>query len=76
MSTETPDLTPSASPAESKEDGQTPLPRKPLHAKAATAQNKRHDAFIRAAGEDDDGYDPYSDRPADPEPTFEEDPWR
>ncbi len=34
------------------------------------------DEFIRAANEDDDGYDPYSDRPADREPVFEEDPWR
>lgn len=33
------------------------------------------DAFIRAETEDDDGYDPYSDRP-DPDPSFEEDPWR
>ena len=29
-----------------------------------------------APAEDDDGYDPYSDRPADPEPTYQEDPWR
>lgn len=33
------------------------------------------DDYIRAANEDDDGYDPYSDRPAD-EPEYEEDPWR
>ena len=26
--------------------------------------------------EDDDGYDPFSDRPPTPEPTFQEDPWR
>ena len=31
--------------------------------------------FIRPENEDDDGYDPYSDRPAAPEPLFEEDPW-
>ncbi len=31
--------------------------------------------FIRAANEDDDGYDPYSDRPARVEPLFERDPW-
>lgn len=31
--------------------------------------------FIRAENEDDDGYDPYSDRPARPEPLFERDPW-
>lgn len=31
-------------------------------------------AFIRAENEDDDGYDPYSDRPASAS-TWEEDPW-
>lgn len=34
------------------------------------------DPFIRPAQEDDDGYDPYSDRPPTPEPPFQEDPWR
>lgn len=33
------------------------------------------DPFLRAENEDDDGYDPYSDRPAPPEPLFSEDPW-
>ncbi len=32
--------------------------------------------FLRAENEDDDGYDPYSDRPADPDPADAEDPWR
>ena len=36
---------------------------------------KPADPFRRAANEDDDGYDPYSDRPADPAPLFERDPW-
>lgn len=40
--------------------------------RAASAQN---DPFRRPANEDDDGYDPYSDRPADPVPLFESDPW-
>ena len=31
--------------------------------------------FLRAENEDDDGYDPYSDRRPAPEPLFEEDPW-
>ena len=31
--------------------------------------------FVRAENEDDDGYDPYSDRRPAPEPLFEEDPW-
>ncbi|WP_373578142.1 hypothetical protein [Parafannyhessea umbonata] len=33
------------------------------------------DPFIRAEREDDDGYDPYSDRRPTPEPLFERDPW-
>lgn len=33
------------------------------------------DPFLRAATEDDDGYDPFSDRPPVPEPTFQGDPW-
>lgn len=33
------------------------------------------DPFVRAENEDDDGYDPYSDRTAGPEPLFERDPW-
>lgn len=33
------------------------------------------DEYRRPANEDDDGYDPYSDRPAS-EPQYEEDPWR
>lgn len=35
----------------------------------------RQDPCIRAENEDDDGYDPYSDRLPDPEPLFERDPW-
>ncbi len=31
--------------------------------------------FVRSENEDDDGYDPYSDRPARTEPLFERDPW-
>lgn len=33
------------------------------------------DEFVRAEAEDDDGYDPYSDRIPDPTPLFEQDPW-
>ena len=32
------------------------------------------DPFIRAENEDDDGYDPYSDR-QETNPLFERDPW-
>lgn len=34
------------------------------------------DPCIRAENEDDDGYDPYSDRRPEREPLFEADPWR
>lgn len=46
---------------------------KPQGGKAAEADA---DPFLRPAKEDDDGYDPFSDRPADPDPAFQEDPWR
>ena len=39
------------------------------------AEQKPDDPFLRAENEDDDGYDPYSDRPPMPEPMFQEDPW-
>ncbi|MGN0055465.1 MAG: hypothetical protein ACI360_03435 [Atopobiaceae bacterium] len=51
------------------------------HAHAKPAAQKRpkispEDApFLRAENEDDDGYDPYSDRLPHPEPLFERDPW-
>lgn len=37
---------------------------------------KSRDPYIRAENEDDDGYDPYSDRRLEREPMFEADPWR
>ena len=44
--------------------------------RAANAPSKpARDPFLRPAAEDDDGYDPFSDRPAAPEPVFQEDPW-
>lgn len=50
----------------------------PAHRDAAEAGKPEggRDPFLRAATEDDDGYDPFSDRPPAPEPTFQEDPWR
>ena len=33
------------------------------------------DPFLRAENEDDDGYDPYSDRHPAKEPLFQHDPW-
>lgn len=38
--------------------------------------NVDENSFLRAENEDDDGYDPFSDRPAPSEPLFERDPWR
>ena len=37
--------------------------------------SKPRDPYIRAENEDD-GYDPYSDRRPEREPMFEADPWR
>lgn len=54
----------------------TAQPRKASNDQAARAAEEEKREFIRAENEDDDGYDPYSDRPADPEPTYQEDPWR
>ena len=39
------------------------------------AVEAERDEFRRAENEDDDGYDPYSDRRPDPEPLFQPDPW-
>lgn len=39
------------------------------------ARSEALKAYLRAENEDDDGYDPYSDRPAVVEPLFERDPW-
>ena len=38
-------------------------------------KDRKDDECVRAENEDDDGYDPYSDRRPDPEPLFERDPW-
>ena len=45
--------------------------KKKLVKKSAPKQSE----FIRAENEDDDGYDPYSDRRPEVEPLFERDPW-
>lgn len=42
---------------------------------AGKQPSPKHDAFRRAETEDDDGYDPYSDRLPTPEPLFQADPW-
>ncbi len=42
---------------------------------AEKVSDEERRAFFRAENEDDDGYDPYSDRRPMPEPLFERDPW-
>jgi hypothetical protein len=49
----------------------TPAPKAPENPQ----EPKLDPAFFRAENEDDDGYDPYSDRRPAPEPLFERDPW-
>ncbi len=49
--------------------------RESSHARPGAAAPSPRDPFIRAENEDDDGYDPYSDRRPEPEPLFERDPW-
>ena len=44
-------------------------------ARSAAGARVQRNPFIRAENEDDDGYDPYSDRTPDPKPLFERDPW-
>ncbi|MBY4797691.1 hypothetical protein K6V98_04890 [Collinsella sp. AGMB00827] len=55
------------------------LPKKSDQKRTPVKQKKLvepTDPYIRAEAEDDDGYDPYSDRRPEPEPLFEADPWR
>ncbi len=44
-------------------------------AAAAAIKDEVNKEFLRAENEDDDGYDPYSDRRPVSEPLFECDPW-
>lgn len=50
------------------------LPAKPTRP-ASQENSATTDPCIRAESEDDDGYDPYSDRRPQAEPLFERDPW-
>ena len=52
--------------------GEKPSVSKPA---AKTEPTPEEREFIRAENEDDDGYDPYSDRRPISEPLFERDPW-
>lgn len=52
------------------------LVKKPAAKKLASKKSvPKQSEFIRAENEDDDGYDPYSDRRPEVEPLFERDPW-
>lgn len=53
----------------------TAQPRKASNDQTARAAEEEKREFIRAENEDDDGYDPYSDRRPVSEPLFERDPW-
>lgn len=68
--------------AAAREDAATATPQVAAAAKAAThkdTDSKKAQVvdpeFARAENEDDDGYDPYSDRRPVSEPLFERDPW-
>ena len=58
-------------PAAKKPASKKPASKKLAPKKSAPKQSE----FIRAENEDDDGYDPYSDRRPEIEPLFEQDPW-
>ena len=56
------------------------LEEKKRYQHAALSADERADEeyrrmYVRAENEDDDGYDPYSDRRPKSEPLFERDPW-
>ena len=70
-----------------REDAATATPQVAAAATAAAHKDAAHKdtdskkaqvvdpEFARAENEDDDGYDPYSDRRPVSEPLFERDPW-
>nr|WP_315522478.1 hypothetical protein [Olegusella massiliensis] len=49
---------------------------KPASQATDPSPQEQNSRYLRAENEDDDGYDPFSDRPAEPEPLFQSDPWR
>lgn len=56
-------------------DEKKPVTREAVHERHGAAAPMPADPCVRAENEDDDGYDPYSDRRPAPEPMFERDPW-
>lgn len=63
------------SPLEKPKPLQTSTQKKLVKKTAAKQSAPKQSEFIRAENEDDDGYDPYSDRRPEVEPLFERDPW-
>ena len=67
--------------AAAREDAATTTAKAATHKDAAHKDTDSKKAqvvdpeFARAENEDDDGYDPYSDRRPVSEPLFERDPW-
>ena len=54
----------------------TPSPQRSQQPEVRVPERRAAESpYLRATNEDDDGYDPYSDRPAEPDPLFERDPW-
>ena len=56
-------------------DEKNPVTREAARERHDAAAPMPADPCVRAENEDDDGYDPYSDRRPAPEPMFERDPW-
>jgi len=52
-----------------------PSRMQPKKAREKQCQAHKDDPYLRPENEDDDGYDPYSDRPPEREPLFSRDPW-
>lgn len=70
------DKSPLEKPKSSQTSTKKKLAKKPVSKKPAAKQSApKQSEFIRAENEDDDGYDPYSDRRPEVEPLFERDPW-
>ena len=63
------------SPLEKPKPLQTSAKKKLAKKPAAKQSAPKQSEFIRAENEDDDGYDPYSDRRPEVELLFERDPW-
>ena len=62
--------------AAAREDAATATAKAATHKDADSKKAQVVDPeFARAENEDDDGYDPYSDRRPVSEPLFERDPW-